>query len=126
MEPLALAGVSSGDAAPGRAMSGPGSTHVFVEGIVAQRNGEPYVCVTVNGEKAQLSIAEAHKIAQDIVVMAARTEADAMIFKFTKDRGLPETMAAHLMAEFRYFRLRQDRGEVEGTVVDPDSGETIK
>lgn len=101
-------------------------THINVDGIVAVRNGEPYVRLTVNGERAQLTIAEAKKIATDLFSLTARTEADAMIWKFFKDRDLPLEGAALLMQEFRVFRQRQDEMPVEQTVADPDSGERIR
>jgi hypothetical protein len=107
-------------------MSGPGDTHVFVDGIVAQRDHQPYVKLTVNGEEAQLSIAEAHKVAHDLLTMAARTEADAMILSFFSDQKFPQGAAAALMQEFRYFRLRQDEKPVEAKVVDPESGESVR
>jgi hypothetical protein len=103
-----------------------GDTHIFVDGIVAARNGEPYVRVVINGEKAQLGIAEAHKIAVDILKVAARTEADAMIFRFFSDQKFPPQAAASLMQEFRYYRQRQDEKTVEQTTIDPDSGEKIR
>jgi hypothetical protein len=101
-------------------------THVFVDGIVAARNLEPYVRLNVNGEKAQLSVAEAHKVALDLVKMAARTEADAMVLKFFSDQQFPEGAGAAIMQEFRYFRQRQDDKTVEEVIVDPDSGERIR
>jgi hypothetical protein len=109
-------------------MSGPGDTHVFVEGFVAQRNHQPYVRLTVNGESAQLSIAEAHKIASDLLILAARTEADAMILRYFSAMGLPSAAAAAIMQEFRTFRQRQDEKPVETMRmrVDPDSGESVR
>lgn len=104
----------------------PQDTHVFVDGIVAARDKEPYVRLIVNGEKAQLSIAEAHKVAVDLLKMAARTEADAMILRFFSDQQYPEGAAAAVMQEFRYFRQRQDDKAVEQVIVDPDSGEKIR
>jgi hypothetical protein len=101
-------------------------THVFVDGIVAQRDKQPYVRLSVNGEKAQLSIAEAHKIAVDLLKVAARTEADAMVLSFFDDSKFPPGASVALMQEFRYFRQRQDDKPVEGMTVDPDSGESIK
>ena len=103
-----------------------GDTHIFIDGIVAARNKEPYVRVTVNGEKAQLNIAEAKKIAGDLLTVAARTEADAMVLRFFSDNKFPEGAAAALMLDFRYFRQSQDEKPVEGTAVDPDSGERIR
>jgi hypothetical protein len=107
-------------------MTGPGDTHVFVDGIVAQRDHQPYVRLTVNGEGAQLSIAEAHKIARDLLTMAARTEADAMILKFFSAKEFPEGAAAAIMLDFRTFRQEQDTKQVKGMVVDPDSGESLR
>jgi hypothetical protein len=107
-------------------MSGPGDTHVFVDGIVAQRNHQPYVKLSVNGEGAQLSIAEAHKIAQDIWTMAARTEADAMILRFFSAKEFPEGAAAAIMLDFRQFRQEQDGKPVNSMIVDPDSGESVR
>lgn len=101
-------------------------THINVDGIVAARNSEPYVRLTINGEKAQLTIAEAKKIANDLYSIAARTEADAMIWRFFKDRDLPETAAAALMQDFRYFRMQQDEKPVEQTITDSDTGEKIR
>jgi hypothetical protein len=103
-------------------MSGPG---VLVDGIVAQRNYQPYVRLSVNGEVAQLSIAEAHKIAKDLLTMAARTEADAMILRFFSDQQFPIGAAVALMKDFRDFRLQQDNEPIETTLVDPDSGESV-
>jgi hypothetical protein len=107
-------------------MTGPGDTHVFVDGIVAQRNHEPYVRLVVNGEAAQLSIAEAHKIAHDLLIIAARTEADAVVLGFFSDQKFPTGAAAAVMQQFRFFRLRQDEKPVEGKVVDPESGESVR
>jgi hypothetical protein len=113
-------------ASPVGSLPNAGATHVFVDGIVAARNKEPYVRLTVNGETAQISIAETHKIAKDLMIMAARTEADAMILRFFDKKGFPENAGAHLMQEFRYFRQLQDDKTVTQTIVDPDSGETLR
>jgi hypothetical protein len=111
--------------APGN-LPNAGDTHIFVDGIVSARNNKPYVRITVNGEKAQLTIAEAHKIANDLLKIAARTEADAMILQFFDHHELPAGAGAALMMEFRYFRERQDTKPVEETTTDPDSGERIR
>jgi hypothetical protein len=103
-----------------------GDTHIFVDGIVAARNHEPYVRVIVNGEKAQLTIAEAHKIATDLIKTAARTEADAMLFRFFSKSEFPDGAAAALMMDFRYYRQMQDDKAVEQSIVDPDSGSAIR
>ena len=103
-----------------------GATHILVDGIVAAGNKEPYVRLTVNGEKAQLDIAEAKKIALDLLAVAARTEADAMILRFFSDNKFPEGAAAALMQEFRYFRQQQDEKPIDAFDVDPDTGEAIR
>ena len=103
-----------------------GDTHIFVDGIVAARDKEPYVRVIVNGEKAQLNMAETKKIAMDMLATAARTEADAMLLRFFSDNKFPPGAAAALMLDFRYFRQTQDEKLVTETVVDPDSGEAIR
>jgi hypothetical protein len=103
-----------------------GATHIFVDGIVAARDREPYVRLIVNGEKAQLSIAEAHKIAVDLLKCSARTEADAMVLSFFSSSSFPDGLGASIMQEFRYFRQRQDEKGVDAVVVDPDSGEKIR
>ena len=102
------------------------NTHIFVDGIVAARDKEPYVRLVVNGEKAQLSIAEAKKVANDLYTTAARTEADAMVLSFFSSQDFPEGAGAAIMQEFRYFRQRQDEKPVEEMTVDPDSGEKIR
>lgn len=111
--------------APGN-LPNAGDTHIFVDGIVSARNNEPYVRLTVNGEKAQLTIAESHKIANDLLKIAARTEADAMILRFFTKQDFPPGAGAALMMEFRYFRELQDRKPIEETTTDPDSGERIR
>jgi hypothetical protein len=100
-------------------------THVFVDGIVAARDHQPYLRLSVNGEVAQLSIAEAHKIARDLLAMAARTEADAMILRFFSAKEFPSGAAAAIMVDFRQFRQQQDEKLVAGRTVDPDSGESV-
>jgi hypothetical protein len=97
-----------------------------VDGIVSARDQEPYVRLTVNGEKAQLNIAEATKIARDLLTTAARTEADAMLYRFFDKNDFPNGAAAALMMEFRYYRQTLDDKDVESKVVDPESGETIR
>lgn len=103
-----------------------GDTHIFVDGIVAARDKQPYVRLMVNGEQAQLTVAEAHKIAVDLIKVAARTEADAMLLQFFNDQQFSEGAGVALMKEFRYFRQRQDEKNVEGIITDPESGEKIR
>lgn len=101
-------------------------TGVFVEGIVAKRNQQPFVRLMVNGETAQLSIAEAHKIAKDLLTMAARTEADAVVLKFFNKHEFPEGACVAIMRDFREYRHEQDAAPVDSREVDPGDGETLQ
>jgi hypothetical protein len=92
----------------------PETTDIWVNGVVAARNCQPYVqLLTSNGIMTQWTIAEARKIANDIVTMASRTEADAMIIKFFNKADFPSGAAAALMQEFREFRHELDMEPVE-------------
>jgi hypothetical protein len=62
---------------------------------------------------AQLSMAQAQRIAMDMLIMAARTEADAMIHKFFSRMEFPEGALAALMQEFRDFRAELDQEKLE-------------
>lgn len=93
--------------------------HIGVEGIVARRNGEPYLKLSIDGMTAQLSMAEARSIARDIEKMCARTEADAMIHMFFAAQEYPEGAAAALMLAFREYRSLLDLAEVERTETPP-------
>lgn len=98
----------------------------WVNGIVAQRDKEPYIQLSnENGMIAQLSMAMARKIAMDILQMSARTEADAMILKFFSKFELPEAAAGAMLVEFRDFRAALDQEVVEGKLQNPDTGEEI-
>jgi hypothetical protein len=100
------------------------SQDFWVNGIVAARNGQPYIQLsTSNGLLMQLTIAEARKIAQDIVTMCSRTEADAMIFHFFGKLELPNAALAAMMQEFRDFRHELDMQPVAGSEGDPDDQE---
>ena len=86
----------------------------WVNGVVAVRDHQPYVQVsTENGLVAQFSISEARQVAMDILQMAARTEADAMILKFFKKSEFPEGAGSALMVDFRDFRAELDRETAE-------------
>jgi hypothetical protein len=103
----------------------PKGIHFWVNGIVAARNQQPYIQLSNEaGMIAQLSMAEARKVAMDILVMASRTEADAMIVKFFGKLDLPHNGALNaLMMEFRDFRMALDLEPVEGSFDAPE-GET--
>ena len=90
-------------------VGGWGMSDFWVNGIVAVRDGKPYIQLSnEKGMIAQLSMSETRQIAMDMLVMAARTEADAMIVKFFADKGLPGEAASLLMVEFRDFRAALD------------------
>lgn len=96
---------------------------IWVNGVVAVRDGNPYIQLSnEKGMIAQLSMSEARQIANDIVVMASRTEADAMIVKFFASKGLPSEAAGMLLVEFRDFRHDLDMDKAERS---EGSGETI-
>jgi len=95
-------------------MSDKPAEHFFVNGIVAARDKMPYIQLSnENGMIAQLTMAQAQQIAKDILVMATRTEADAMILKFFTRSDFPDEAAAHLMTMFRDFRAELDQEGIE-------------
>lgn len=94
--------------------------HFWVNGIVAARDKMPYVQIsTEKGIVAQLSMAEARIIAMDILQMAARTEADAMVRKFFDRSEFPQGAADALVVSFREFRAELDEEPVEHDVRVP-------
>lgn len=97
----------------------------WVNGIVSGRDHQPYIqLANEKGMIAQLTMSEARKIAHDILVMASRTEADAMIVKFFKKLDYPAA-GAGMLIEFRDFRHELDMDKAEGSFSDPDTGEKI-
>lgn len=88
----------------------------FVNGIVAVRDQMPYLQLsTENGLVVELTMAQARQVAADIVQMAARTEADAMIVKFFGKMDFPAGATSGLMQEFRDFRAELDQDEAART-----------
>jgi hypothetical protein len=101
-------------------------SHVLVSSIVAARDAKPYVQLSIeSGSMAQLSIAEARHIAMDILQLAARAEADAIIWKFFKKEGFPQGAGEALMGMFRDFRAQLDAESVESSMSDPETGEQV-
>lgn len=95
-------------------MSAEAPVHFWVNGIIAVRDKMPYIVLSnENGMVAQLSMSEARQVAQDILVMTSRTEADAMIFKFFDHSALPPEAGAQLMQMFREFRAQLDDEQVK-------------
>lgn len=98
----------------------PKGIHFWVNGIVAARNSQPYIQLSnEKGMIAQLTMAESRKVAMDILVMASRTEVDAMIVKFFGKLDAPEKALAALLVDFRDFRMALDLEPVEGTYDQP-------
>ena len=96
------------------------SSSLSVEGIVAVRDGQPYIKLFKDKSPiAQMSMAQARSFANDILTMCARTEADAMIHQFFAAMNYPSEAAGALMLEFRLFRHRLDTEEVEKSVTTP-------
>ena len=100
----------------------PKGIHFWVNGIVSARDQQPYIQLSnEKGMIAQLSMAEAKKIAMDILQMSSRTEADAMIVKFFGVMDLPKGALGALLKEFRDFRMALDEEHVEGSYDDPEA-----
>lgn len=89
----------------------------WVNGIVSHRDKKPYIQLSnENGIFAQLSMSEARQVADDILVMASRTEADAMLHKFIGSMDLgdkSDQASAILMQQFRDFRAELDADKAE-------------
>ena len=96
---------------------------VWINGMVAASTLQPRIeLMSSTGIRMTWSVAEARKIANDIVTMASRTEADAMIIKFFGKAEFPPQAAVHMMREFRDYRAELDREEVEGKEEPPTWG----
>ena len=101
---------------------------ISVNGVVAVRNGEPYVqlSTTKHGVIVQLAVAEARSLAMDLLSMAFRTEADAMVHAFVQQElEQPPNVSSAMMKMFRDFRVRQDGMEVETSVSEPFASEPL-
>ena len=86
------------------------ASQFWVNGVVAVRDRNPYVQISnEKGMIAQFSMSEARQVAMDILQMAARTEADAMILKFFSKSEFPDGAASALMMGFRDFRAELDK-----------------
>ena len=95
----------------------------WVNGIVSNRDQQPYVQLSnEKGMIAQLSMNQARQIAQDMLVMASRCEADAMVVKFFAKFDLPPEAAAGMLVEFRDFRAALDDEKIEHDHRGPVSG----
>lgn len=92
----------------------PAGQGFWVNGIVAQRNGIPYIQLSnEKGLIGQLTMSQARQVAEDIIIMCSRTEADAMIHKFFSQAGFPKEAGNALMQQFRDFRFELDEDKAE-------------
>lgn len=102
----------------------PTGINLIVTGIVAARNGIPYVQIATDSRMvAQLTMAEARNVAFDILDSAHNAEADAMIVGFFKKNDFPETALGALMMDFREFRHQLAMEKITTSRTDPDTGE---
>lgn len=94
----------------------------WVNGIVAVRDKKPYIQLSnEKGLLGQLSMSEARQVAMDILVMASRTEADAMFWQWAEENNLGDKAGESFIVSFRDFRAKLDdeavrhthRGEVD-------------
>jgi hypothetical protein len=86
----------------------------WVNGIVSHSDGQPKIQLSnENGIFAQLSMGEARAIANNIMLMCARTEADALLLAFCRKMEFPEQTGAVMMQKFRDFRAAIDDEVVE-------------
>jgi hypothetical protein len=89
----------------------------FVNGIVSNRDNQPYIqLANLNGIIVQLTMSQARAIADQIMLMAARTEADAMVLAFFKTINVPEHIPAVFMSQFRDFRMKLDEDKAEKSI----------
>lgn len=101
----------------------PDAVDVWVNGIVAVRDNQPYVqLLTSNGIMTQWNVTEARKVANDIILMCSRVEADAMLVKFFGKMDFPDGAVVALMHEFREYRHSLDMLHVESKD-DPEVGQ---
>lgn len=92
---------------------------IAVESAVTKPEKTPIVLLTINGQRAFLTVAQARKVAADIVQQASRAEADAMVYRFFDSQKFPAGAAQDLMGHFRVFRHELDTEAVEGHVLTP-------
>jgi hypothetical protein len=101
------------------------ATHFFVTGIVAERDGKPYIQIsTEEGMVTQFSMNEARQVAMDMLIQASRTEMDAMILNFLKNEvQAPEAAMVGIVQMFREFRAALDDEQIQhGHRVPPQDG----
>jgi hypothetical protein len=94
----------------------------WVNGIVAVRDHKPYIQLSnEKGLIGQFTMSEARKIAQDLVVMASRTEMDAMVAAFfEKELEASPGAVGAAMQLFRDYRLNLDQEKIDHLYSDPE------
>jgi hypothetical protein len=95
----------------------------WVNGIVSARDCKPYIQLSnEKGMIAQLSMSETRQIAMDMLQMAARTEADAMLHQFFRTnettKEAADALSNVIMMQFRDFRADLDKEKAERSVDD--------
>jgi len=91
----------------------------WVNGIVSSRDQQPYIQLSnEKGIIAQLTMAEARTIANQIVIQCSRSEADAMVHRFFAQQEFPRDAASALMMMFRDFRMALDEEKVQTSYSD--------
>ena len=61
-------------------------------------------------------MSETRQIAMDMLQMATRTEADSLLHRFVKAKGLPNETSGELMMMFRDFRAELDAEKAERSI----------
>lgn len=93
----------------------------WVQGIVAARDGKPYVQLSNDkGMIGQFTIAEARSVAMDLIRSASYAEADAMLHGFFNKMDFPQQALGALMMEFRDFRHALDMEKVDSNYSEPE------
>lgn len=96
----------------------------WVQGIVAARNGKPYVQLSNDkGMIGQFTIAETRNVAFDLLRAASYAEADAMILQFFESEELPKGAAQALLVQFRDFRHTLDTEKIDTSYSDPEEND---
>lgn len=91
-----------------------------MDGIVAARDKQPYLQLSSKDRiVCRFSMAQARKIAHDMLVMASRTEADAMILKFFDKATFPPEAGPAPMTDFRDYRAELDQEKFESAQEEP-------
>jgi hypothetical protein len=89
---------------------------IWLDMIMAARNGEPYVKFQYGDRSFQLTPEEAIQHAFKILETAYAAECEGFLWEFLKPRvDLPDETLAHILLDFRKWRAQRRR------VTDPDA-----